>query len=155
MTPIRRLLAILAVAACSIQLASAQSPQPAQSQPPQPMQDAQSPASQQLTRKVVHVVAERFAFAPSEIVVEEGTLLEIQLRSDDTNHGFRIKGTTTNVVIPKRGRGALTVTFDATTPGRYTFECSKMCGAGHSMMKGAIVVKPRQTPAGTPAGGGR
>ena len=94
-------------------------------------------------RKVVHVTAERFAFSPSEISVEEGTVLEIQLRSDDTNHGFRIKGTKTNIVIPKRGRGDTTVTFEATTAGRYQFECSKMCGAGHSTMKGAIVVKPR------------
>lgn len=94
-------------------------------------------------RKVVNVTAERFSFSPSEIVVEEGTVLEIQLRSDDTNHGFRIKGTKTNIVIPKRGRGDTTVTFEATTPGRYQFECSKMCGAGHSTMKGAIVVKPR------------
>lgn len=133
MTPLRPsvvTVAALALAAVSIQLASAQAPA--------------SPPAQ--SRKVVHVVAERFAFAPSEIVVEEGTLLEIQLRSDDTNHGFRIKGTTTNVVIPKRGRGAMTVTFDAQTPGRYAFECSKMCGAGHSTMKGAIVVKPRQAP---------
>jgi cytochrome c oxidase subunit II len=134
-TPHRRFLATLALAACSIQLASAQTQSPASAQPSQP------------PRKVVHVLAERFAFAPSEITVEEGTVLEIQLRSDDTNHGFRIKGTSTNVVIPKRGRGAMTVTFDATTPGRYTFECSKMCGAGHSMMRGAIVVTPRQTPA--------
>jgi cytochrome c oxidase subunit 2 len=139
MTSLRRLLITVALATCAMQFASAQSPQTPQAQP----------------RKVVHVIAERFAFAPSEIVVEEGTLLEIQLRSDDTNHGFRIKGTATNVVIPKRGRGALTVTFDAATPGRYTFECSKMCGAGHSMMKGAIVVKPRQASTGTPAGGGR
>ena len=102
---------------------------------------------QEPARKVVHVTAERFAFSPSEIVVEEGTLLEIQLRSDDTNHGFRIKGTSTNVVIPKRGRGTTSVMFEATTPGRYAFECAKMCGAGHAMMKGAIVVKPRETPA--------
>lgn len=99
--------------------------------------------AQEPPRKVVHVTAERFSFSPSEIVVEEGTVLEIQLRSDDTNHGFRIKGTKTNIVIPKRGRGDMTVTFDATTPGRYPFECSKMCGAGHSTMKGAIIVKPR------------
>jgi cytochrome c oxidase subunit II len=119
------------VVACIIAFASAQ----AQDQ-------AKEPA-----RKTVHVTAERFAFSPSEIVVDEGTLLEIQLRSDDTNHGFRIKGTSTNVVIPKRGRGVMSITFDATTPGRYAFECSKMCGAGHAMMKGAIVVKPRQAPA--------
>jgi cytochrome c oxidase subunit 2 len=143
MTSLRRLLITLAVASSAAPLASAQTPQPSPSSP----------------RKVVHVVAERFAFAPSEIVVEEGTVVEIQLRSDDTNHGFRIKGTSTNVVIPKRGRGTMTVTFEATTAGRYTFECSKMCGAGHSMMKGAIVVKPRETPtappAAPPAGGGR
>jgi cytochrome c oxidase subunit II len=142
---LRQLLATVALAASSMPLASAQTPP--QSSPPSP------------PRKVVHVVAERFAFAPSEIVVEEGTVVEIQLRSDDTNHGFRIKGTSTNVVIPKRGRGTMTVTFEATTAGRYTFECSKMCGAGHSMMKGAIVVKPRETPTAPPpappAGGGR
>lgn len=109
----------------------------------QAQEQAQQPANEP-ARKVVHVTAERFAFTPSEIVVEEGTLLDIQLRSDDTNHGFRIKGTSTNVVIPKRGRGVMSIKFDATTPGRYAFECSKMCGAGHAMMKGAIVVKPRQ-----------
>jgi heme/copper-type cytochrome/quinol oxidase subunit 2 len=144
MTPLRPsviTVAALTLAAASIQLASAQAP----ASPASPASPA-APAAPAQSRKVVHVVAERFAFAPSEIVVEEGTLLEIQLRSDDTNHGFRIKGTTTNVVIPKRGRGAMTVTFDALTPGRYAFECSKMCGAGHSMMKGAIVVKPRQAP---------
>jgi cytochrome c oxidase subunit 2 len=144
MTSRRRFLTVAAATVCSMQLASAQAPQQAPQEAP--------------PRKVVHVVAERFAFAPSEIVVEEGTLLEIQLRSDDTNHGFRIKGTKTNIVIPKRGRGNMTVTFDATTPGRYTFECSKMCGAGHSTMRGAIVVKPREkpiAPAAAPASGGR
>jgi cytochrome c oxidase subunit II len=140
MTSLRTLLIVVTLAASFMQPGSAQ------------QQTSQTPP-----RKTVHVVAERFAFSPSEIAVEEGTLLEIQLRSDDTNHGFRIKGTNTNIVIPKRGRGNMTVTFDATTPGRYTFECSKMCGAGHSMMKGAIVVKPRETPAAPapPASGGR
>lgn len=141
MISIPQLSAALALAAFVMTFASAQD-------------QAQEPA-----RKVVHVTAERFAFTPSEIVVEEGTLLDIQLRSDDTNHGFRIKGTSTNVVIPKRGRGVMSIKFDATTPGRYAFECSKMCGAGHAMMKGAIVVKPRQAPsagqAAAPVGGER
>jgi heme/copper-type cytochrome/quinol oxidase subunit 2 len=104
---------------------------------------SQFASAQTPPRKIVHVVAERFAFMPSEIVIEEGTLVEIHLRSDDTNHGFRIRGTRVNTIIPKRGRGAMSVWFDADAPGRYVFECSKMCGAGHSMMKGAIVVKPR------------
>lgn len=94
----------------------------------------------------MHVVAERFSFTPSQIVVEEGTLIEIHLRSDDTNHGFRIRGSRVNTIIPKRGRGATSILFDANAPGEYVFECSKMCGAGHSMMKGSIVVKPRVAP---------
>ena len=36
-----------------------------------------------------------------------------------------------------------TLTFRADTPGRYTFECSKMCGAGHNFMRGELVVRER------------
>ena len=76
-----------------------------------------------------------------------GTPLEIRLTSDDTAHGFRIIGTNVNIEIPKRGRGTTTVTFNAEKAGRYTFECSRLCGAGHSFMRGVIVVAdPTVTP---------
>ena len=94
-------------------------------------------------RRVVDVVAERFLFVPSEITVEAGTTLEIRLTSEDTDHGFRVIGSDINVVIPKRGRGDAVAVFKATTAGDYTFECSQMCGAGHSFMRGRIRVKPR------------
>lgn len=94
--------------------------------------------------QVVDVFAERFSFSPSEIKTTLGTTLEIRLRSDDTNHGFRIVGTDVNIVIPKRGRGATTVMFTPERAGRFTFECSKLCGAGHAFMRGVIVVsEPR------------
>ena len=99
----------------------------------------QSPAS--TARQTVDVSAERFAFTPSEIRMRRGTTLAIRLTSDDTAHGFRIIGTSVNVEIPKRGRGATTVTFTPESTGRYTFECSKLCGAGHSFMRGVIVVE--------------
>jgi len=35
----------------------------------------------------------------------------------------------------------LKVTFRAEKPGRYEFECSKPCGAGHNMMRGVIIVQ--------------
>ena len=92
-------------------------------------------------RKVVRVTAERFTFTPSQIKVKRGTVIEIRLKSDDTNHGFRIVGSDANVIIPKRGRGEATLVFRADTSGRYTFECSKMCGAGHSFMRGLITVE--------------
>lgn len=94
-------------------------------------------------RKVqkVNVVAERFNFTPSQIKVQQGTLLEITLTSDDTFHGFRIPSMQINQVIPARGRGSVKVLFDARQKGSFVFECSRPCGAGHTMMRGVIVVK--------------
>jgi len=92
-------------------------------------------------RTVIRVTAERFTFTPSQIKVKRGTVIEFRLKSDDTNHGFRIVGSDANVIIPKRGRGEATLIFRADTAGRYTFECSKMCGAGHSFMRGLITVE--------------
>jgi cytochrome c oxidase subunit II len=89
---------------------------------------------------MVDVTAERFSFTPSEIKVKAGTRLQIRLSSEDTDHGFRIPGTEIDVRIPKRNRGTTTVTFEAAKPGRYTFQCSHVCGAGHSFMRGEIVV---------------
>ena len=42
--------------------------------------------------------------------------------------------------IPKRSRGTTTVTFTPQEAGRYVFECSQLCGAGHAFMRGEIVV---------------
>jgi cytochrome c oxidase subunit 2 len=89
--------------------------------------------------QTVNVAAERFAFTPAEIKTTVGTTLTIRLTSDDTAHGFRIVGENVNIEIPKRSRGTATVRFTPTKPGRYTFECSRLCGAGHSFMRGVIV----------------
>ena len=89
----------------------------------------------------VNVVAERFNFTPSKIKVQQGTLLEITLTSDDTFHGFRIPSMQVNQVIPARGRGSVKVLFDAKEKGSFAFECSRPCGAGHTMMRGVITVE--------------
>jgi cytochrome c oxidase subunit II len=89
----------------------------------------------------VSVVAERFNFTPSRIKVKEGTLLEIILTSDDTFHGFRVPSANINQIIPARGRGNVKVIFDAKEKGSYPFECSRPCGAGHTMMRGVIIVE--------------
>ena len=99
------------------------------------------PSGSSQDRKVVRVTAERFTFTPSQIKVKRGDVIEFRLRSDDTNHGFHIIGSDAKTIIPKRGRGEATLIFRADTPGRYTFECSKMCGAGHSFMRGLITVE--------------
>jgi cytochrome c oxidase subunit 2 len=99
-------------------------------------------AAQQSERRIVRVVAERFLFTPSEIKLQVGDEIEIRLKSEDTAHGFRLLGTDTNIVVPKRGSGETSFIFKAETEGRFTFECSRMCGAGHNFMRGVIVVTP-------------
>lgn len=91
-------------------------------------------------RKVVEMVAERFMFTPSRVEVPVGTTLELRVRSQDTMHGFRIVGHEVNIAVPKRRQGEAVVVFEATTVGRYRFECSRLCGAGHNFMRGEIVV---------------
>jgi cytochrome c oxidase subunit 2 len=91
--------------------------------------------------RTVDIAAERFSFTPSEVKTTVGATLTIRLTSDDTAHGFRILGSDVNVEIPKRSRGVTTVSFTPEKAGRYTFECSRLCGAGHSFMRGVIVAE--------------
>ncbi len=100
--------------------------------------DVVSGFSQTAETQVIEISAERFSFNPSEIRVKAGTKLEIRLTSEDTMHGFHIVGTDINLELPKRGRGVASVTFQPTV-GRYEFQCSRLCGAGHSFMRGVII----------------
>jgi cytochrome c oxidase subunit 2 len=103
-------------------------------------------------RRVIRITAERFAFSPAEIVLDEGEEVELRVRSDDTSHGFRLIGTSVKVAIPKRGKGEVSVVFKAERAGRYIFECYRMCGAGHDFMRGMIEVRPRAVQDGKEAG---
>jgi cytochrome c oxidase subunit 2 len=97
--------------------------------------------AQSSTPRIIEVTAERFEFWPTEIAVVEGEPIVIRLRSDDTLHGFRIVGAGTNVLIPKRGKGFVDTKLTGLKAGRYTFECSRLCGAGHNFMRGVLVVR--------------
>tara|TARA_B100000949_G_C14035950_1_gene347433 strand:- start:147 stop:530 length:384 start_codon:yes stop_codon:yes gene_type:complete len=106
------------------------------------------PGAEQAADSIVTIVAERFSFTPSEVHVLIGTTLELRIRSDDTMHGFRIVGGNVNILVPKRRQGEAVVNFEATEAGRYEFECSRLCGAGHNFMRGAIVVHEGDAEAG-------
>jgi cytochrome c oxidase subunit 2 len=92
--------------------------------------------------RVVSVTAERFAFTPAEVTVPPGTEIEFRLKSEDTSHGFRTLPQSVENTNPKPGRADATPRAIPPGPGTYTFECSRMCGAGHSFMRGTITVKP-------------
>ncbi len=99
--------------------------------------------------RVIKVSAERFSFTPSRIEIDAGEAVEFHVRSDDTSHGFRVIGPgrsdaiLANVAIPKRGKGEIVVPLRVDQAGRYVFECSRMCGAGHNFMRGELVVRER------------
>lgn len=106
-------------------------------------QDAEKP-------RIVRMTAERFSFTPSRVTLTQGDVVELRISSQDTAHGFRLVRERPDdeppvedeidVVIPKRGSGDASVIFRADEVGRWTFECSRMCGAGHNFMRGEIVV---------------
>ncbi len=102
---------------------------------------AAAPPPQTEKRQTVRISAERFSFIPSQVKVKAGTVVEFRVSSEDTNHGFRIPSAGIDRIIPKRGKGELQVIYRAERPGRYDFECSKPCGAGHTMMRGLIIVE--------------
>jgi cytochrome c oxidase subunit II len=94
--------------------------------------------------RIIEVSAQRFEFWPSELRVREGESVELRVTSDDTMHGFRIVGTGVNLSVPKRGKGAVTVRLPELVVGRYSVECSRMCGAGHNFMRATLVVLPAE-----------
>ena len=98
-------------------------------------------AARNQNAQVIDIQVERFSFTPSEFRVTAGVPVEIRLRSDDTDHGFHILGTDINITIPKRGKGVATVLFVPPSPGKYVFECSKLCGAGHGFMRGTMIAE--------------
>jgi cytochrome c oxidase subunit 2 len=130
-----RTIAIVVASAVVAVSASGSAPTGAAAQPPS------------ASARVIDITAERFEFWPSEITATEGEALELRIRSEDTLHGFRLVGTGTSVLVPKRGKGVATARVSGLRPGRYTFECSRMCGAGHNFMRGVLIVRSRQEPA--------
>jgi cytochrome c oxidase subunit 2 len=91
--------------------------------------------------KVISLSAERFAFSPSRIKLKQGSVVEFVITSEDTDHGFRIPSANIDAAIPQQGKGELRVRFVAREKGKFPFECSRACGAGHNLMRGLIVVE--------------
>jgi len=87
----------------------------------------------------VEVTASRYRFDPTRIEVNRGDVVDLVLRSADTEHGLAIKAYGVKVAIP-RGGEAVGVAFVAGRVGTFPIECSEYCGSGHKRMKGELVV---------------
>ena len=88
------------------------------------------------------MTASRYAFEPARVEVRQGDVVELVLRSADTDHGLAIKAYAVKVTIPKGGE-SVGVSFVASRPGTFPIECSEYCGSGHKRMRGELVVVER------------
>ena len=90
----------------------------------------------------INVTARKGEFTPARIEVKAGEAVEIVLQSEDVTHGFECRELGLGPVRVHKD-AAETVAFTGDKPGTYAFRCSRSgCGAGHSRMKGEIVVSP-------------
>ena len=123
----------------AVLLATATSAGSGQDAPAGPPEKSQEP-------RVIEVVAKRFAFEPAEIEVTVGEKVTLAVRTADGVHGIEIKKFKVKKEIP-RGTAPVMIEFTPTEAGRFPIVCSEYCGDGHDDMKGALIVKARDSQA--------
>jgi len=86
----------------------------------------------------IRIEARQFAFSPSEVKVNPGDVVTLQLVSTDVVHGLYVDGYGISVEADP-GQTA-TLTFAADKPGTFRLRCSVTCGAMHPFMIGKLTV---------------
>jgi cytochrome c oxidase subunit II len=100
---------------------------------------AQPQASDDAGAQVIKVVARRFAYEPSEIVIRKGQPVVLEFTSVDFMHGFKVPDLNLRADLPP---GKVTrVRVVAAQSGVYDFLCDNFCGSSHEEMEGRIVVQ--------------
>ncbi len=82
--------------------------------------------------------ARQYAYSPSELKVNPGDTVTIQLVSTDVVHGLYVDGYDLSVEADP-GQTA-TLTFIADKSGSFRFRCNVTCGAMHPFMIGKLQV---------------
>ena len=88
--------------------------------------------------RTFRIEARQFAFSPSELMVNAGDTVTIELVSTDVVHGLYLDGYGLSVEADP-GQTA-TLTFLASRPGTFRFRCHVTCGAMHPFMIGKFTI---------------
>ena len=89
--------------------------------------------------RVIKIVAKRFSYTPSEIVLKTGEAVRLEFTSLDFIHGFNVPDLNIRADLPP-GQ-VTTVHLIPKKAGTYAFLCDNFCGAEHEDMHGKIIVK--------------
>ena len=82
--------------------------------------------------------ARQFAYSPSELKVNAGDEVTIELVSTDVVHGLYVDGY--DISVETDPGQTKTLTFTASKPGSFRFRCNVTCGAMHPFMIGKLIV---------------
>jgi heme/copper-type cytochrome/quinol oxidase subunit 2 len=88
--------------------------------------------------RIFRIDARQFAYSPSDLHVNPGDTITLQLVSTDVVHGLYVDGYDISVEADP-GQTA-TLTFVATKTGSFRFRCNVTCGAMHPFMIGKLAV---------------
>ena len=92
--------------------------------------------------RVFRIDARQFAYSPSELKVNAGDTVTLELVSSDVVHGLYVDGYDVSVEAdPGQTRS---LTFQADKPGSFRFRCNVTCGAMHPFMIGKLTVGPNE-----------
>ena len=88
--------------------------------------------------RTFEIDAGQFAYSPSELKVNPGDTVNIQLVSTDVVHGLYVDGY--DISIEADPGHTKTLSFIADKPGSFRFRCNITCGAMHPFMIGKLTV---------------
>ena len=88
--------------------------------------------------RTFRIDARQYAYSPSELHVNPGDMVTLELVSTDVVHGLYVDGY--GVSIEADPGQTATLTFVADRPGSFRFRCNVTCGAMHPFMIGKLTV---------------
>lgn len=88
--------------------------------------------------RTFRIEAGQFVYSPSELKVNPGDTVNIQLVSTDVVHGLYVDGY--DISIQADPGQTKTLSFVADNPGSFRFRCNVTCGAMHPFMIGKLNV---------------
>jgi cytochrome c oxidase subunit II len=118
---------------------------------------AQTLENQSAPPQVIAVNAKKYEFSPGEIHVHKSVRVQLRIHSEDVVHGAKLnlypegssdKGTPGLLFRDPAENGKVekgvdqVLDFVAQQTGVYELKCAKVCGFGHSRMKGKLIVEP-------------
>ncbi|HLI46527.1 MAG TPA: hypothetical protein VKU94_04970 [Geobacterales bacterium] len=89
----------------------------------------------------VRIVAARYYFDPSTIILKNPKKVIFEILSKDVLHGFEIVGTNVNVMVLPYYQATFTWDVPSELKGNFMIICNEYCGNGHPNMYAELIIE--------------